>query len=218
MGTILRGGPTSSDDERTLSEVPSPQGAGRNTDSPISASQNDISWDTHPERRGITFNLSKQVARELDKLRLDLQSEEGSRSSNSEIVEVALRIAIEDARERGMNSELLGRLNKASASQSGITTDDPSSISARTAADSSELTVERSVYGSGYILETTYSPQREIVNEELIGNVADLPVEDEYLDKEGRLMSRAKDELGNVFERVMDSESNTLGVRLLREA
>jgi hypothetical protein len=218
MGTILRGGHTSSSDEVTLSEAPSSKDTDRGTNSLTYASQSDIFWDSRPERRGVTFNLSKQVVRELDRLRLELQSEEGPRSSNSEIVEVALRIAIEDARERGTKSELLGRLNKASVSQSGITTDDPSSISAGTTADSSELTVERSVYGSGYILETTYSPQREIVNEELVGNVADLPVEDEYLDEKGRLISLSADELGNVFERVSDEESNMLGVRLARAA
>jgi hypothetical protein len=40
-------------------------------------------------------------------------------------------------------------------------------------------------------------------------------VEAEYVDESGRLVSLAKDELGNTFEQVMDEEFNTLGTRLL---
>lgn len=217
MGAILEGKYASSSGERILSETPDSQSAAQNTVSPTFAGQGDISWDAQQGRRGVTFNLSKQVTRELDRLRLELQNKEGLRSSNSEIVELALRIAIEDAWERGIRSELLGRLNKSSVSQPEITTDEASGTF-RGATDSSELTVERSVYGSGYILETTYSPQREIINEELVGNVADLPIEDEYLDGQGRMTSLSVDELGNIFERVTDEKSNTLGARLVRAA
>ncbi len=217
MGTILGGGNASSSDERTSSEAPGSQSTDRGTASPASAGENNISWETQPERMGITFNLSKQVSRELDKLRLELQVEENIRSSNSEIVELALRIAIEDARKRGRESKLLRSLNKGPVDQSKEAIDEIPSIPAGTTYRPGR-TVERSVYGSGYILETTYSEQREVINEEMIGNVADLPVEEEYLDKEGRLLSLARDELGNVFERVTDEDSNTLGVRLVRNA
>ncbi len=217
MGTILGGGNASSSDERTSSEAPGSQSTDRGTASPASAGENNISWETQPERMGITFNLSKQVSRELDRLRLELQTEENIRSSNSEIAELALRIAIEDARKRGRESELLRSLNKDPADQPKEAIDEIPGTPAGTT-DRPGRTVERSVYGSGYILETTYSEQREVINEEMIGNVADLPVEEEYLDKEGRLLSLARDELGNVFERVTDEDSNTLGVRLVRNA
>jgi hypothetical protein len=42
-----------------------------------------------------------------------------------------------------------------------------------------------------------------------------LPVEAEYVDESGRLVSLAKDELGNTFEQITDEEFNTLGTRLL---
>jgi hypothetical protein len=58
---------------------------------------------------GITFNLSKQVSTELDKLRLELELEGGGRSSKSEIAEAALRVAVEDVRGRGRESELGSR-------------------------------------------------------------------------------------------------------------
>lgn len=216
MGTILGGNNSSSGDERASSETPDSQNAGRSTASPTSTGEDGISWELQPERMGVTFNLSKQVSRELDKLRLKLQLEEDIRASNSEIAELALRIAIEDTWENGKDSKLLRSLNKDPADQPEKARDEARSIPAEATVGSGH-TVERSVYGPGYILETTYSEQREVVTEKMVGNVADLPVEEEYLDKEGRLLSLAKDELGNTFERVTDEESNTLGARLVRE-
>jgi hypothetical protein len=217
MGTILGGGYASSTDEPASSESSGSQDTGQSPGPLAPSSESSISWETRPERMGVTFNLSKQVGRELDKLRLKLRDEENIRVSNSEIVERALRLAIEDAQREGQDSELLKSLNKASADQSGAATDETRSLPAETT-DGSGRTIRRSVDESGYIVETTYDDQREIVSEEVVGNVADLPVEEEYLDEGGRLLSLAKDELGNVFERVTDEESNTLGVRLVRDA
>ena len=45
---------------------------------------------------------------------------------------------------------------------------------------------------------------------------ADLPVMDEYVDEQGRLVSVAEDELGNAFEQIMDESFNVLETRLLR--
>jgi hypothetical protein len=52
-----------------------------------------------------------------------------------------------------------------------------------------------------------------VVGEDLIGNVADLPAEEEYTDEEGRLVTQVRDESGSVFERVADGEGKMLGVR-----
>ena len=49
----------------------------------------------------------------------------------------------------------------------------------------------------------------------MVASVAELPVETEYLDEQGRLVSLAKDELGNTFEQIMDENLNTLATRLL---
>ena len=109
MGTILGEGSGFSSDERASSWSTGSRRANRRT--AASDDERTIFWEEQPERVGTTFNLSKQVGRELDKLRLELQLEEGIRSSNSEITEVALRIAVEDARERGTESELVKRLS-----------------------------------------------------------------------------------------------------------
>src|SRR3712207_8975463 len=46
------------------------------------------------------------------------------------------------------------------------------------------------------------------VDEDLVGNVGDLQVEEEYVDEEGRVVSQVRDESGNAFERVVDGEGN----------
>ena len=150
---------------------------------------------------GITFNLSKQVSTELDKLQLEL--EEDIRPSKSEITEVALQIAVEDVRRRGKDSELVRRLSGRHIAQ------------ATSAADEGGLTAWRSVDEAGFIVETTYDENGEIVDENVIASVAELPVEAEYVDENGRLVSLARDELGNTFEQILDEEFNTLGTRLI---
>jgi len=65
----------------------------------------------------------------------------------------------------------------------------------------------------GDIIEITLNEDGEIVAEELIGNVDSLPVEEEYVDDEGCVVSRVRDEAGNAIERVFDDEGNMVGVR-----
>jgi hypothetical protein len=66
---------------------------------------------------------------------------------------------------------------------------------------------------SGNIIEITLNENGEIVGEEVVGNVGDLPVEEEYVDEEGRTVSRVRDESGNVLEQVLDDEGNVVDVR-----
>ena len=187
MGTILSESFEAADEKQTLSESRGSPGAV-------------VSWDERPERVGITFNLSKQLGAELERLRWELRSGEDVRPSRSELAEVALRIAVEDVRERGEESELSRRLAGRRVAQ---------------ISDAAGGTIRRSVDEAGWIFETTYDENGEIIDEDVVGTVADLPVMDEYVDEQGRLVSVAKDELGNTFEQIMDKEFNTLGTRLL---
>ena len=187
MGTILSESFEAADEEQALSESRESSGSA-------------VSWDERLERVGITFNLSKQLGAELERLRSELRSDGDVRLSKSEIAEVALRIAVEDAKERGEESELSQRLDRRRA-------DRMPNIAGGT--------TQRSVDESGWIFETTHDENGEIIDEDLVGTVADLPVMDEYVDEQGRLVSVAKDKLGNTFEQIMDEEFNTLGVRLL---
>lgn len=211
MGTILSEGSGSSGEDRTFSEPRGSRGAYRKTGSPSSAGEGTVSWHEQPERVGITFNLSKQVGTELDKLRRELQLEGDIRPSKSEIIEVALRIVVDDVRERGRESELVKRLN-------GQPVDHQAAGATGGTTDEAGRTTRRSVDEAGFIVETTYDENGDIVDEDVVATVADLPVEAEYVDEEGRLVSLAKDELGNTFEQIMDEEFNTLGTRLLPSA
>ena len=206
MGTILGEGSGASGGERTFSGSRGLCGADRKTGSRSPGGEGTVSWEEHPERVGITFNLSKQVSKELDKLRLELELEGDVRFSKSEIAEAALRVAVEDVRGRGRESELVKRLSGRHAAQ------------ATSANDEGGPTARRSVDEAGFIVETTYDENGEIVDEEVVASIAELLVEAEYMDEKGRLVSLAKDELGNTFEHIMDEEFNTLGTRLLPDA
>lgn len=191
MGTILDERSKASGDGEALPEL---RGADQGEGSRSPEDEGVLSWEEHPERVGIAFNLSKQLNAELDKLRLKLELEEDVHPSRSEIAEVALRIAVEDVRERGRESELVRRL------------DGPHKPRA---------TVRRSVDEAGFVVETTYDENGEILDENVVVSVTELPVEAEYVDEKGRLVSLARDELGNAFEQIMDEEFNPLGTRLL---
>ena len=199
MGTILREIADPPGGERDSLES-----AGPGTAPSAVGGEGAITWEDQPWLVGTTFNLSKQIGRELDRLRHDLLRQEDIHTSNSEIAEVALRIAIEDARELGRESELVRRLL--------------SGLGGRPVYQAGEAgpATRRSVDASGRILETTYNEEGEVVDEEEVGDVTDLPVETEYVDAQGRLLSLARDELGNTFEWVTDEELGTLEARMVR--
>lgn len=187
MGTILSESFEATDEQQIYSET---------RESAVA------SWDERPERVGITFNLSKQLGAELESLRRELRAGGEVRPSRSEIAETALRIAVEDVRVRGAESELSRKLSERRVDH--------------TADATGGTMTRRSVDESGWIFETTHDENGEIVEENVVSTVADLPVVDEYVDEQGRLVSVAKDELGNAFEQIMDDELNALEVRLLQ--
>jgi len=150
-----------------------------------------------PELVGVAFNLSKQLTAELDRVRHEL--EDDTHPSKSEIAEVALRMAVEDYQSRGRESELVKRIEARHAARP----------------DDTPHRVVRSVDQTGLIIETTYDRSGGVLDEDVVGSVADLPVIDEYLDEQGRLVSRAQDDLGNTFEQVLDNGLNILETRLV---
>ena len=99
MGTILGESPGFAEEEQA---VPEPGDAT-------------VSWEEGHELVGVAFNLSKQLNTELDRVRHEL--EEDTHPSKSEIAEVALRIAVEDFRSRGRESELAQRIEERHAAR-----------------------------------------------------------------------------------------------------
>jgi len=73
--------------------------------------------------------------------------------------------------------------------------------------------VQRTVDESGYIVETTMNENGEVVDEDVVGNLADLPVEEEDIDDQGRIVTRVSDESGNIYEQVLDEEGSLVGAR-----
>ena len=111
MGSILGKSSQTPSKDKTSSK-PKQERRGRVKSEKSAAGEGrEISWEPSPERAGTTFNLSRQVSTELDRLRLELQLDEDIRSSKSEITEIALQIAIEDAHARGAESELRKRIS-----------------------------------------------------------------------------------------------------------
>jgi hypothetical protein len=181
MGTILGESHGFPDEEDTIPEPGEPA----------------VSSGDSPELVGVAFNLSKQLSAELERVRREL--EEDSHPSKSEIAEVALRIAVEDYRRRGRESELVKRIEERHAARAG----------------GAPHTVVRSVDQTGLIIETTYDESGGVLDEDVVGRVTDLPVVDEYVDELGRLVSQVHDGLGNTFEQVLDDDLNVLETRLV---
>lgn len=207
MGTILGGGSGVSIEERAF---PEPRRAKEETISSSWADEDTFSWEERPKRVGVTFNLSKQLTAELDRLRHELRLEGDVRPSKSEIAEMALRITVEDVRKSGRESELFRRLSRQFANRVVGAGGGATGEAGRT--------TWRSVDESGFIVETIYDENGEIIDEDVIVAVSDLLVEEEYVNEEGRLVSLAKDELGNTFELVMDGQFNTLRARIVQDA
>jgi hypothetical protein len=75
--------------------------------------------------------------------------------------------------------------------------------------------IRRAVDQTGDIIEITLNEDGEIVDEDVVGNVGSLPVEEEYIDDDGRVVSRVRDEAGNAIERIFDDEGSIVGVRVV---
>jgi YD repeat-containing protein len=75
--------------------------------------------------------------------------------------------------------------------------------------------VQRTVDDAGNIVQTTLNEGGEITDEDVVGSASDLPIEEEYLDDQGRVVSRAKDESGAVVEQVRDDEGNVVSVSVV---
>jgi hypothetical protein len=81
-------------------------------------------------------------------------------------------------------------------------------------ADEPGWTVDR----SGDAVETSSSKPGEVDSEEKTGSLADLQIEEEYVDEQGRIVGRARDESGNVVEEVLDEEGEVLAQDVPEEA
>jgi pyruvate/2-oxoglutarate dehydrogenase complex dihydrolipoamide acyltransferase (E2) component len=63
---------------------------------------------------------------------------------------------------------------------------------------------------SGDVTDTVFRESKGVEGEEAKSNLADLQIEEEYVDERGRIVGRARDESGNVVEEVLDEEGGVL--------
>jgi hypothetical protein len=73
------------------------------------------------------------------------------------------------------------------------------------------------VDGSGKAAETPSDESNEVDSEEKTGSLAELRIEEEYLDEHGRIVGRARDKSGNVVEEVLDDEGEVLAHNVSEE-
>jgi len=79
-------------------------------------------------------------------------------------------------------------------------------------AGEAEQTVRRTVDESGNVLETVLDGVGDVLEESVSGGFADLPLEEEYLDDEGRVVGLARDDAGNVVEEELDEKGNVVAL------
>ena len=63
---------------------------------------------------------------------------------------------------------------------------------------------------SGDVTDTVFRESNGVEGEEAKSNLADLQIEEEYVDERGRIVGRARDESGNDVEEVLDEEGGVL--------
>ena len=75
-------------------------------------------------------------------------------------------------------------------------------------------TVQRVVDESGDILEMTLDEEVNLVDENLVGNLTDLPAEEEHQNEEGQTIRTVKEESGTLMELQLGEDGSTLDLQI----
>lgn len=76
-------------------------------------------------------------------------------------------------------------------------------------------TVQRVVCGSGEIIQTTLDASWELVDEDLVGNLTDLPTEEESTTEEGHTLRTVRDESGALVRLRLGPDGDVLDLEVL---
>ena len=74
-------------------------------------------------------------------------------------------------------------------------------------------TVQRAVDASGVVFEVTLDEAGDLVNQKQVGNLAELPTEEEYQNEEGQTIRTVREELGTLVELRLDEDGNILNLQ-----
>jgi hypothetical protein len=77
--------------------------------------------------------------------------------------------------------------------------------------------VQRAEEEAGTVTKPSPSDSGEVEGEEITSNLADLQIEEEYIDEQGRIVARALDESGNMVEEVLNEEGDVLDLSVAAE-
>ncbi len=83
--------------------------------------------------------------------------------------------------------------------------------------DEASQTGQRARNESGNVTEPAPDESNQVEGKSAKESIADLPIEEEYIDEQGRIIGRARDESGNVVEEVLDEEGDVLDLSMLEE-
>jgi hypothetical protein len=80
----------------------------------------------------------------------------------------------------------------------------------RAASEEEVRTTRRTADEPGGVTDAVQDESDSVVGEETTHGLADLQIEEEYVDDRGRIVGRARDEFGNVVEEVLDDKGDVL--------
>ena len=80
----------------------------------------------------------------------------------------------------------------------------------RAASDEEVRTTRRTADEPGGVTDAAPDESESVVGEETARGLAELQIEEEYVDDRGRIVGRAQDEFGNVVEEVLDDKGDVL--------
>jgi hypothetical protein len=80
--------------------------------------------------------------------------------------------------------------------------------------DEAGQTVQRAVDESGVVFEITLDEAGDLVNQKQVGNLAELPAEEEYQDEEGQTIRTVREESGTLVELRLDEDGSILNLQV----
>ena len=80
--------------------------------------------------------------------------------------------------------------------------------------DEAGQTVQRAVDESGVVFEITLDEAGDLVKQEQVGNLAELPAEEEYQNEEGQMIRTVREELGTLVKLRLDEDGSILDLEV----
>jgi hypothetical protein len=80
--------------------------------------------------------------------------------------------------------------------------------------DEAGQTLQRAFAESGVVFEITLDEAGDLVNQKQVGNLAELPAEEEYQNEEGQTIRTVREESGTLVELRLDEDGSILNLQV----